>query len=412
MFTAQSVLAQVPEADILFTTLLPEVPNGVQLVETELSVHPDDPSFLVASAMSTDARASFVFVSRDGGRTWSEGRRFPGADPTFAFDSTHGVLFSTITPELRLWSSTDGVSWVEWPETERAFDRQWLASDQAGDFGFLAAGKTTPMNGGRGQSDVPAIVQWEPESRSVSVDELNTPAAGFLHVVTDALFANDGTLHLTYYVHLRSTGQRPAELSGQQMIMSSSDGGHTWSHPVIVGERIDYGNGNRTMAMKGLGGGGLSMDETGGPHHGNAYIVWTSAPDGFYQIELARSIDDGLSWNEPVVVSRSPNGSNSSTPAVAVTDKGTVVVAWYDRRDDPNDRCLKLYAAHSTDGGRTFSNALPLPHDPPCFDEGSRWMNGGDTLGLQPLGRNSVGVVWTSSVEGRLRPLFSVIRLE
>jgi hypothetical protein len=54
------------------------------------------------------------------------------------------------------------------------------------------------------------------------------------------------------------------------------------------------------------------------------------------------------------------------TPVVAVNPQGTVMVAWYDRREDPNRMCWDLYGAVSRDGGRTFSANAKLSSAASC----------------------------------------------
>jgi hypothetical protein len=120
---------------------LPLTRRHPDVVEAELAVSPVDPDFLVAASMSTDAEFSLVYASREGGVTWSQGTRLPGGDPTFAFDDEGTALFTTITPEVRVWSSADGLSWMPWAATTRSFDRQWIAADPTGEFGVVVDGR-------------------------------------------------------------------------------------------------------------------------------------------------------------------------------------------------------------------------------------------------------------------------------
>ena len=368
------------------------------LVEAELAVYPGDPKIVATVGMSTDTKYSVVYVSTDGGRTWSDGKQFPGGDPTLAFDNTGAFLVSTITPQVRVWRSTDGIAWQGWAATDLTFDRQWLAVDPTHLADIIVGGKVYPD--GR---DVIALARWNDERDTVTVDILPSQPRGFLHVVTDVLFSRDGHLLLTYYVHLGRTGNRPAELTGEQHVLMSDDGGATWKGPFTVGNRLDFANDNRSMAMKGLGGSGMALDESDGRFDGRAYIAWVSAINGYLQVQLMRSPDGGINWEGPVGVNDGGRTANHSTPAVAVTGEGTVVVSWYDRRADAADACFELYVAISRDGGETFSTNAALSDQATCMPEGSRWMNGGDTIGLQPVSENEVIISSIERINDRLR---------
>ena len=99
----------------------------------------------------------------------------------------------------------------------------------------------------------------------------------------------------------------------------------------------------------------LAVDRSGGAN-GNVYVVWAdelgtgSGPD----ILLSRSTDGGATWSAPIRVSDDTNGSYQFMPAIAVMPNGTVVVSFFDQRNTPGSTEYDIYAARSTNGGRSF----------------------------------------------------------
>jgi hypothetical protein len=99
----------------------------------------------------------------------------------------------------------------------------------------------------------------------------------------------------------------------------------------------------------------LAVDHSGGVNDGNLYLVWADNPSPPHvHIYYARSIDHGASWSTPVQIDTG-NANDAWEPALAVDDAyGTVVLSWYDRRDDPNNKLYRIYFTQSADGGVTF----------------------------------------------------------
>ena len=124
----------------------------------------------------------------------------------------------------------------------------------------------------------------------------------------------------------------------------SRDGGKTWRGPVRV-------NGVRASAREGL-------------HHlsaapdGTLYCVWLDLRQNKTQVYGARSTDGGASWRDETLIYRSPDGSvcECCQPQVAHDARGGLHVMWRNHLSGDRD----MYLAHSTDNGRTFSQASKL----------------------------------------------------
>ncbi|WP_217558318.1 sialidase family protein [Paenibacillus sp. GbtcB18] len=91
------------------------------------------------------------------------------------------------------------------------------------------------------------------------------------------------------------------------------------------------------------------------PGRGNIYAVWQDFRQGYADVFLSRSLDQGLTWSAPVPITASPAGAQNFFPAITVSPKtGTITVIYYTNRLNGFD--LDVYAAQSRDGGSTFTN--------------------------------------------------------
>lgn len=99
----------------------------------------------------------------------------------------------------------------------------------------------------------------------------------------------------------------------------------------------------------------LAVDTSGGEHDGRRYVVWADQMgelDTDTQV-LLRWSDDGMAWSETVPVNDAAAG-DQFMPWIDVDPAGGVHVAWYDRRNDPDNRLLDVYYAYSDTGGQGF----------------------------------------------------------
>lgn len=133
--------------------------------------------------------------------------------------------------------------------------------------------------------------------------------------------------------------------SSASWITRSTDGGKTWSPRA----RVDMGEACPCCRT------GLATSKDG-----TLYMSWRHVfPGSIRDIVVARSNDHGTTWTAPVRVHADDwkfDACPHAGPAIATDDKGTLHVTWWTGKEGS----AGVYYAQSTDGGKTFSTAVPL----------------------------------------------------
>jgi hypothetical protein len=398
-------------------------------VETFLAMNPRDQNNLVAASMvGTDAAiVTRVYASRDGGRTWGRARPTVagntifggGGDPVVYFDADGtafvGVYHDSPLGFLVSRSNDGGFTW-EPPVTVRdgVYDRPYMAFDKTGGRfnGRIYAGGAVEVTDVHGKRHLALAI-------NVSTDRGRTFSSGRVVTgdwasdewvgISDPLVMPDGKLVVPVEAYFYPP--RDSLHSVRLSTIVSDDGGLTFAAGQAGPSRSE-GAGFRSL--KSLGATRAAIDLSDGPYRGRIYLVWTDFDGAKYTIKLAYSSDVGRTWSEPAIVNDNTNQGDPANAALAVNKDGVVGVAFYDRRDDPENSCFRLYFAVSVDGGETFlpnvrasdhptcpqaprnrisSASVIAPrfvsHGPPrpaiMIDDdqvGGRWPNGGDTQGL------------------------------
>jgi len=96
------------------------------------------------------------------------------------------------------------------------------------------------------------------------------------------------------------------------------------------------------------------------------YTVWATSGDAYpgggatfpAAIWFSHSVDGGGTWSSPRRLSDTSLSRDAMFPSIACDPAtGEVLIAWLDRRDDPENRLARVYATRSNDGGASFAQS-------------------------------------------------------
>jgi hypothetical protein len=182
--------------------------------------------------------------------------------------------------------------------------------------------------------------------------------------------AVDGSGHINVAWNDYTTGSRRVFFS------RSSDGGTTWSSAVNVYNQTGL-SGYPAIAVDG---------------DGYILLAWIFSTPSERRIYVSRSIDNGLTWSQPVSVA--PQSQDGVFPDMAVDSVGNINLVWWDQGQGNRE----IYFSRSIDNGATWTQALNISD------------NAGDSVfpavAVDRSGR--VYVVWIDHSAGNREIFFSI----
>lgn len=398
--------------------------------------------------------ATKAYVSRDGGLVWDdisfpEQRETGGGDPQVAFTAAGTAIFATLatgpdeTGRTRAFlhsyrSEDEGRTWSNAYNLGASYDHPMLVADQTtGPF----AGRLymSVLYGGIEYSL--GVFRSEDDGRSWigPVEFIDGAGERGLNVDPMVVF-HDGAIMVPFVDFPFTPEQTAAWTESRIWTVVSTDGGVTFSEPKrgpmkMTGDQLLEA---RERSPRFMGGSWVmyAVDRSE-RFRDRVYAVWPDYAEGPPRVVISWTDDRGATWSPPKqVASPGVEGAQQFQAAVAVNRDGVLGMTWYDTRDAPSEFAFHQYFAASFDGGATFtqpqrvSGALSRPlgsanllPSPTTFSgpEGelrvallsaaSRWVNGGDYMGLTASADGHFHPVWADARSGSYQVYTARVRI-
>jgi hypothetical protein len=365
--------------------------------EPMVAINPKNPLNLVGGSKFFTDPVHYRFqigtyASHDGGCTWHDGGLLPGfsnptstltSDVTFAFDAHNTAYVAVLNTNgnesgISVARSTDGgdtfgppVSVFDDTQGHVFSDKPWIGIDTTGgahDGAIYIVWSYDPDQPPCGENG-PACDQQLAFARStdggqtfskVQLIEGSAPVCTFAvlgrprdsRLCDGALGATpailpDGTIAVVYSYY-----DLPNNAAKYVLVVTSHDGGTTWSAPSIVAQvhpspgRFPPANFRDTTLPA------FAAD----PVTGQIYVAWTDMQNNEPDILLATSTDEGKTWSAPAKVNDDPAGKGAIhiQPQLAVAPNGTVSVSFFDSRTSLTANLLDVFLAQSVNHGQSF----------------------------------------------------------
>ena len=135
---------------------------------------------------------------------------------------------------------------------------------------------------------------------------------------------------------------------GNRMFFSkSTDGGASWSTPASITptfQEISFTASYRYDSFPSLA---VNPNPVSGQAYGEIYVVYPDQPNANSSIKFVRSTDGGTSFSAPVALNDVAT-SQRLMPSIAVDDRNTLNVCWFDTRNGADAQTYDIYAARGS----------------------------------------------------------------
>jgi len=278
-------------------------PDGKTVYQASLAFNANGPAFGGASSIQ-------VSTSTNGGTTWNTPVAVQSDQSTTVLNDKESVTADPVRPSD---------AYVVW-------DRLVSPSTHANPSAF----NVTPafrgpawfsMTADRGKTWSPSRVIYDPGQNNQTIDN---------QIVVEPAGGAKGTLVDGFVQLLNKGGKGNPSTVFNVAVIRSTDGGATWSAPVIVSPLTVAGV---SIAGHGVRTGDIIPAFTADPANGKLYAVWQDGSfgsGGQPKIAFSMSSDGGLHWSTPIRVDQSPGEVPAFTPQVHVSSDGTIGVSYYD----------------------------------------------------------------------------------
>jgi hypothetical protein len=396
--------------------MIPKSLSGEEHQDSEpcLTVNPGNPLQIAGSAFTPDpGRGQFapIYVSHDGGQTWTLNAIVPGAnrttgtgDITLKFSKTNSMLYAGIlrgdsdTTRLNILRTKNfaAASPMEILVDRNDVDQPYMhvatamkGADKGKDRIYVGTNDTSLMGSATieqsldGSAARPRFRKIRIESRETSGQD-GPPVRPSVH--------HDGTAYAIYHAwrsFSHNTGEGTADI-----VVVRDDNGGTGAKPFR--DLTDAGDGRAGVRValntKFNFNGFLGMQRTGGdvalavdPSNSDTiYIAYNDDQGAFYMLHVLRSLDRGQTWSADLRTIR-----NALNPALAINDAGKVGFLYQQLTGTGAGERWETKLEFSTNGANW--NALTLAKVPASAPERTFDPYLGDYAHLLSLGKAFYG---------------------
>ncbi|MFG0284969.1 MAG: hypothetical protein ACF8R7_11150, partial [Phycisphaerales bacterium JB039] len=325
--------------------------------EPSIAIDPTAPNRIAIGwrqfdTIASNFRQAGIGWSNDGGRTWRAGTLDRGtfrSDPVLAADGLGRFYYYSLQESFvcdMFISDDGGQSWTS-PIPAYGGDKAWIAVDRTGT-----------------ASDGALYAFWD--HYGCCEDDWFTRSfdrgASFERPVPIAGQPIWGTVDYLPDGDLLIAGRKLS--TGREFVVARSDTAKlvgmtpafSVSEPNLGGVFLYFVGGTPNPGGL-LGQVWVATDRSGGPAHGNAYVLSSVDPPGDDPMDVmfTRSEDGGLTWSAPVRINDDAGKNWQWFGTMSVAPNGRIDVIWNDTRDSGVENLSALYYSSSDDGGRTWS---------------------------------------------------------
>lgn len=387
-------------------TVIADPSNPLHLIGCILTMCPDT----VKHCMNT------LIESNDGGQSWSSEDIPWGANPWCALlpngdislSYIYGLNYMLATKTSKESNAGGGRKWRSELLLGSGYDHNMLITD-ASNGPFKGCVYLISTQSLREDDHDPFVLIARSKDGGKTFDQ-QARYHPFVNVDLNAktpVILEDGTLTIPILVrgqYITSESKAVPLSSATNWLITSSDGGQTFSAPMLISS--NSGDGYHT----------LSVDKSS-KWRGRLYYVFNgSEQKGIY---ISHTNDKGESWTRAQRID--PSNSNSQEDIVAsvtVNEMNGIVGVLYISREDIRDReCYNLYFTASTDGGITFLKPTRVNSQNSCPDKNAGWFvnawpQGGDYCSLLAKPDGSFLAIWSDARTGSFKLYQSAISIK
>ncbi len=343
--------------------------NGLNIIddaanEPSIAINPFDTNSIAIGwrqfdNIESNFRQAGWSNSADGGITWTASVIDPGefrSDPVLDYDLQNNFYYNSLDPfpdwQCDVFKSSDGGA--NWDAGTYAYggDKQWMTID-----------RTT----GEGSGNIYAV--WTSSYSACAPGDFTRSTDGNLsyepceHIESEPYYGmpavnGEGVLYVAGggdVTTLTVTKSLNAEIPGADII---------WDDAVNVDLAGSMGGWGSINPEGLLGQTNIDIDISGGPGHGNVYVLASVSPDtgpDEADVAFSKSTDGGLTWSDPIWINdEKGEGFTHWFGTMSVAPNGRIDVIWLDTRDGGGSDSSSLYYCYSLDQGEIWSSNMKL----------------------------------------------------